>query len=113
MTVSIGILGFAHGHVNSYRTQWRQRPELGVNVVAGWDHDQERLAKMNADGSLDACETPEALLARDDIAAVVIGAETAYHADLVEKAAAAGKTIVLQKPMALTLPQADRIVQAV
>ncbi len=35
------------------------------------------------------------------------------HADLVEQAAAAGKTIILQKPLALTLLEADRIVAAV
>ena len=40
---------------------------------------------------------------RDDVQAVVIGAETAYHADLVEQAAAAGKAIVLQKPLAAFL----------
>ena len=45
--------------------------------------------------------------------AVVIAAETSLHAELVEQAAAAGKMIALQKPMALTLPQADRIVAAV
>jgi len=53
------------------------------------------------------------LLARPDIAAVVITAETSRHADLVEQAAAAGKAIILQKPIALTLAEADRIVAAV
>jgi predicted dehydrogenase len=48
--------------------------------------------------------------------AVVIGAETSLHAEMVEMAAAgggAGKAIVLQKPMALTLEEAERIVSAV
>ena len=53
------------------------------------------------------------LLQNADIQAVVVSAETSLHADLVEKAAAAGKTIILQKPMALTMPEADRIVTAV
>ena len=53
------------------------------------------------------------MLGRADIDAVVIAAETAYHADMVELAAAAGKAIVLQKPMSLTMEQADRIVDAV
>lgn len=109
----VGILGFAHGHVNSYRTQWKQRPELGVQVVAGWDHDAERLTKASADGSIAACGSVAELLSRADVTAVAIGAETAYHADLVEQAAAAGKAIILQKPMALTLGEADRIVAAV
>jgi predicted dehydrogenase len=44
---------------------------------------------------------------------VVIAAETLYHADLAVRAAEAGKAIVLQKPMALTMADADRIVEAV
>ncbi len=45
--------------------------------------------------------------------AVVIAAETSLHAEMVERAAAAGKMIALQKPLALTMAQADRIVAAV
>jgi predicted dehydrogenase len=45
--------------------------------------------------------------------AVVIAAETSLHAEMVERAAAAGKAIVVQKPIALTLAEADRIVEAV
>ena len=44
---------------------------------------------------------------------MVITAETSRHAELVEQAAAAGKAIILQKPIALTLAEADRIVAAV
>jgi predicted dehydrogenase len=113
MTTQVGILGFAHGHVNSYCTRWRENPDFGVQVVAGWDHDAERRAKFTGNLGIDACDSAEALVARADVDAVVIGAETSFHADMVELAAAAGKTIVLQKPMALTMEQADRIVAAV
>jgi predicted dehydrogenase len=113
MTVNVAILGFAHGHVGAYCDQWRKHPELGVNVVAGWDHDPTRASSSREKFAIEVFDTPEALLVRDDIQAVVIGAETSLHADLVEKAAAAGKAIVLQKPMALTLQEADRIVAAV
>ena len=62
---------------------------------------------------MDAEPSVEALLRRSDIDAVVIGAETSMHADLVEQAASAGKAIVLQKPISLTMDEADRIVAAV
>jgi len=48
MGVKIGVLGLAHGHVYSYLGIWRDRPELGVTTVAGWDHDSERLATQAA-----------------------------------------------------------------
>lgn len=112
-TLNIGILGFAHGHVGMYCGRWREHPEWGVRVVAGWDHDAARLAENDTKHGCEACASAEALLARSDVQAVAIGAETAHHAALVEQAAAAGKAIVLQKPIALTLPEADRIVAAV
>ena len=41
--MKVGILGFAHAHVNAYCTQWRQRGELAVEPTAGWDRDDARL----------------------------------------------------------------------
>ncbi|HOU14661.1 MAG TPA: Gfo/Idh/MocA family oxidoreductase [Anaerolineae bacterium] len=111
--VNVGIFGFAHGHVNAYCNRWREHPEMGARVVAGWDHDAARLQKNCADYGLRAYADADALLADPDVQAVIVSAETSLHADLVERAAAAGKAIVLQKPMALTLPEADRIVAAV
>lgn len=109
----IGILGFAHGHVGMYCARWKAQPELGVKVVAGWDHDADRAAASCSGMEIDCEPTAMSLVGRDDIDAVVIAAETSYHADMVELAAAAGKAIVLQKPMSLTMEQADRIVAAV
>jgi predicted dehydrogenase len=84
-----------------------------VRAVAGWDHDATRLAAAAKQHGVDPFATMEDMLKRPDITAVVIAAETSMHADLVEKAARAGKAIIVQKPLALTLEQADRIVAAV
>ncbi len=113
MAINVGILGFAHGHVNAYCSRWRADEALGVRVVAGWDHDMARAAAAGKAHGTKLCASPSELLARDDVSAVVIAAETNRHAELVEAAAAAGKDIVLQKPMALTLTEANRIVAAV
>lgn len=112
MTINVGILGFAHGHVKAYMIQWRDNEGMGVRVVAGWDHDAERAAKAGTDFDIEISESLDHLLEREGLDAVVIASETSMHADLVEKAASAGKAIVLQKPMALTLEEADRIVAA-
>ncbi|MCJ7838131.1 MAG: Gfo/Idh/MocA family oxidoreductase, partial [Burkholderiales bacterium] len=111
--VNIGILGFAHGHVNAYCNRWREHPEMDVRVIAGWDHDAARLTQAVTDYGIRPYTDADALLADPDVQAVIVTAETSLHADLVERAAAAGKAIVLQKPVALTLPEADRIVEAV
>ena len=111
--VNVGILGFAHGHVNSYCNRGRAEPSLGVRAAAGWDHDGPRLAAAATQHGVEPCTSADELLRRPDITAVVIAAETSMHADLVEQAARAGKAIIVQKPLALTLEQADRIVAAV
>ncbi|MCC6442349.1 MAG: Gfo/Idh/MocA family oxidoreductase [Armatimonadetes bacterium] len=109
--MKVGILGLAHGHVHSYCVQWRERPDLDISVVAGWDHNLARLEQTAKSFGFQPFESVPALL--EAVEAVVVGAETSMHADLVEQAARARKPVVLQKPMALTMADADRIVRAV
>jgi predicted dehydrogenase len=113
MTIGIGILGFAHGHINMYCAQWKQNFSDQIKLFAGWDHDAVRAAGARDSFGVAVEASAESLVSRQDIDAVVIGAETSMHADLVEIAARAGKAIILQKPMALTLEQGKRIVAAV
>ena len=87
-----------------YMAEWRKTG--AVELVAGWDHDVERAKKSG----IPVANSVADVLGQVD--AVIITAETSRHADLVEQAAAAGKAIILQKPLALTLAEADRIVTA-
>lgn len=113
-SIGLGILGLAHGHVSTYCQEWLSNPAWGVEPRALWDHDASRLAQAGEKWpQLSLAKDVTSMLAREDIQAVVIGAETSHHADLVEQAAAAGKAIILQKPIATTLADADRIVHAV
>ena len=70
MGIRVGVLGFAHGHVNSYCSQWRQHPELGISVVAGWDHEADRLNQAVANHGLEGYPLAEDLL--NEVDAVVI-----------------------------------------
>lgn len=58
-------------------------------------------------------EDAEFLFDRDDVDAVVIATPTSTHSDLVVAAAAAGKHIFCEKPLALTLEDTHRIIDAV
>lgn len=111
--IGVGILGVAHGHVNSYCTKWLEQAELGIKVITAWDHDATRAQGFCNNHSLEQAVSVQAVLARADVAAVVIASETSLHCELVEQAAAAGKAIIVQKPIALELAQADRVVAAV
>ena len=113
MAIHVGILGFAHDHVMAFGGEWAKRPELGIKIISGWDADPTR-AQDSAQklGCAVAC-CAEDILNNPDIQAVVITCETKYHAELAVRAAKAGKDIIMYKPMALTLAQADEIVGAV
>jgi predicted dehydrogenase len=110
MPINLGILGLAHGHVGVYCDQWRKHFPHDIKIVGAWDHDPQRAAAARAKYQLKVYPSAAELLFRPGLDAVVIGAETSLHADLVEAAAAAGKKIILQKPLCLTLADADRIV---
>lgn len=59
-----------------------------------------------------AYQDPLALIADPDVQAVAICSPAASHADLVVAAARAGKHVFCEKPMALTLEDADRAIDA-
>lgn len=109
--IGIGVLGWAHGHIGAYANQIRNFPDAELTV--GWDHDAERAAQNAAQFGMTDAPTVNAVLEDSRTACVMIGAETNRHADLCEAAAMAGKGILLQKPLALTLADCDRIIAVV
>lgn len=78
-------------------------------VVADPTPNAEALAEHLG---VEAATSAEAVLARQDIDAVVITTPARTHADLVIAAAAAGKHVFVEKPMAVTLADADRAIEA-
>ena len=107
--IGIGILSFAHGHVNAYANQIKNFDDAGL--VACWDDDAER-GQRNADGfGVPYVPSLEDLLAREDIDCMMVAGETNKHADLCIAAMEAGKGVLLQKPMAITLADCDRIIE--
>lgn len=57
-------------------------------------------------------ETPEALIEREDVDAVIIGVPNQHHAPLAIRAIEAGKHVLLEKPMAINSHEARRIYDA-
>lgn len=109
--LGIGIISFAHGHVNAYCSQIRGFDD--ARLVAAWDDNEERGRRNAEQFGMTFVPSLEELVGRDDIDAVIVASETNRHADHCIPAAEAGKAILLQKPMATTLEDCDRIVAAV
>ena len=55
---------------------------------------------------------PEELFARDDVDAVVMALPPQFHADMAIRAVEAGKDVLVEKPVALTVADAERAVRA-
>lgn len=107
--LGIGILSFAHGHVNAYAHQIKTFDD--AQLIACWDDDTAR-GQQNAETfGIPFHTTVEELLAREDIDCVIVASETNKHADLCIEAMEAGKAVLLQKPMATTLEDCDRIIE--
>jgi predicted dehydrogenase len=109
--LGIGILSFAHGHANVY-CQVIQGFE-DAQLVAAWDDNAERGGAACERFGIPLYATPAEVIEDPRIDAVIVTCETNRHADLIEQAAAAGKHILCQKPLATTLADCDRIIAAV
>lgn len=109
MSVKIGILSVAHMHAHSYASAIN---ELGTATLAGIaDHDQGRAEAAARTYGTQAFPSYEALLA-SDIDAVVVGSENLRHRQLVEQAAAAGKHILCEKPLATSTDDGNAMLAA-
>ncbi len=109
--VRIGVLSHAHGHANTYCQVMRDFPD--VRLVASWDDDQARGRQAAQAYGLEFRPDADAVIMDPRIDALIITCETNRHAEFVERAAAAGKHILLQKPMATTVEDCERIAAAV
>ena len=107
----LGVISFAHGHVNAYIESIKGFDD--AQVVAAWDDDQERGHAQCSKYGIAFEPNLETLLRRDDIDAVFVTSPTNQHAAHVIAAAQAGKHVLLQKPMALSLTDCDAIIAAV
>ncbi len=85
----------------------------GARLVAIAEADQGRrgVAAARYPG-VAVCADAKEVLARNDVDAVLVATDAAGHAALVEAAAAAGKHVLVEKPLALSVPDARRAVEA-
>ena len=108
--IGIGIIGFAHGHATIYCQ--RMLADDDVRLVACWDDDGSRGREAAERYGLRYSPHLEDVLYDPGIQGVIITCETNRHAEVAIAAAAAGKHILCQKPMALTLADCDRMADA-
>ena len=85
----------------------------GAKLVAVADVNLERARSVAAELDVESYDSAEALVARPDLAAVIISSPPKFHLPAIRTAAGAGKHIFCEKPLALAVEDADAAVEAV
>ena len=106
MKPRIAVLGCGYWGSNHIRTLKSLGALYAVSDVngaraEGFASEQECLALA-----------PDALFEREDIDAIVMALPPQFHAELSIRAVQAGKDVLVEKPIALTVADAERSVQA-
>jgi predicted dehydrogenase len=108
-----GFMGRAHS--NAYQQVnhfFDTNFNLNLKVVCG--RDRERLPDIAAKWGWAETETDwRKLLDRKDIDLIDIGTPNDLHAEIAISAAEAGKIVLCEKPLAMNVAEAERMVQAV
>lgn len=110
-TLRLGLIGA--GRMGSFHGLTAARHIPGACLAAIADPTPGQAARLAAELDVQKVYTdPQQLLDDPDIDAVLIAAPARSHAELVISAARAGKGVFCEKPMAITLDEADRAIAA-
>nr|WP_254368336.1 Gfo/Idh/MocA family oxidoreductase [Paracoccus sp. Z118] len=90
----------------------RRNPDSMLSFVRAATRSPDKAAAFCADRDLPLAAGFDALLVDDDIEAVVLATPHSQHADQIRRAAAAGRHVFVEKPLALTLADAISAVDA-
>jgi predicted dehydrogenase len=112
-TYRVGVASMVHDHVWGELRRWQELPN--VQIVAAGDVNPELRERIQSRHGVTAIYNSwQEMLAAEkhQLDIVQIASENSVHADIVEVAAAEGLHILVEKPMAATLAQAERMIQA-
>ncbi|MGI6316795.1 MAG: Gfo/Idh/MocA family protein [Christensenellales bacterium] len=109
MQIKFGVVGFGFmGHCVA--DMLATFPEEQIRLTAVADINPEQLKDVPA--GVETYAGMDEMLSRADINTVIISTPNPSHLEMVEKAAAAGKHIICEKPAAMTVTQFDRMAEA-
>jgi predicted dehydrogenase len=108
----VALLGLDHWY-SAYGLARAMAEYKKAKLVAVASDDPAKLREFTSAFEVEGTRDFSELLARDDIDIVQIASRVSEIPDLTIQAARAGKHIVLGKPMAMTVEQADEMVGAV
>lgn len=105
-----GLIGA--GRIGTYHATTLARRLPGAELVMVADPAAGAAERLARELGAEATSDPQELIDDPRVEAVAITCASTAHADLVVAAAHAGKAVFVEKPMALTLGDADRAIAA-
>lgn len=110
-TIRLGLIGA--GRMGSFHGQTAALHIPGASLVAIADPTPGQAARLAETLGVQRVYTdPQQLLDDPEVDGILIAAPARSHAELVISAAEAGKGVFCEKPMAITLDEADRAIAA-
>ena len=83
-----------------------------IQIVAGFDPRESATSLLNSEFGARQHRSPEALCSDPDVEWVYVATPHQYHVEHVTLAASHGKHVLVEKPMALSLVDCQRMIQA-
>jgi len=112
MKINIGIISYAHPHALRYGSTFASTPKVRLYAISG-DGANSDVAKREAQRlKAKFYKNYEELLRDEKVDAVYVAIETYRHREVALRVIEEGKHLLLEKPIALTLEDADEIVKA-
>lgn len=109
MSIRIGLIGA--GGIGGIHAQAIK--EAGSELAAIHDPDQGRAGALaEAAGGARVHDSVEALLADEAVQGVVLAVPNCLHSPLAVQALEAGKDVLIEKPMATSVEECDRVIEA-
>ena len=109
--VGIAMLSFAHVHAESYAKQVLEQPD--AKLVAIWDEERERGREFAEKFNVPFEPDLDKVLNMPEVDAVVVNTPTSMHPEVIIASCQAKKHVFTEKALAITVKDADRIVEAV
>lgn len=120
----VGVIGVAHMHINNVAALYAAHPQVTMAACADTVPDVPELREapytrgwnfknlMDNMGITKAYDDYNKMLKEEKLDIVICCSENAKHPDIVEACAAAGTNVCVEKPMAMSLSHALRMVRA-
>jgi predicted dehydrogenase len=106
----VGIAGVTHGHVSAHLREWKTLPNVEVVAIADANREEREayVRRFELQGVREY-DSPAAMFEAEELHVASVCNETSAHVEVVEQAAPRGVHCIVEKPLAFSLGDAERM----